>query len=105
VEPPALVLGHEIAPDPPRVGAAMIRLKLADAAGTSITNAQLEVEADMAHPGMAPEIFTVKELAGGHYAAQGKFDMAGDWVVLVHVVLPNGRKSEQQFDVKGVQAK
>jgi hypothetical protein len=28
--------------------------------------------------------------------------MAGDWVILLHIVLPDGQKLEQQFDVSGV---
>ena len=28
--------------------------------------------------------------------------MAGDWFVLVHVTLPDGRKLDRQFDIKGV---
>jgi hypothetical protein len=30
--------------------------------------------------------------------------MGGDWVVLVHAALPDGRQVERQFDVKGVRA-
>jgi hypothetical protein len=28
--------------------------------------------------------------------------MAGDWVVLLHIALPGGKKLERQIDVKGV---
>jgi len=28
--------------------------------------------------------------------------MAGDWVVLLHITLPDGRQLERRFDVKGV---
>jgi len=28
--------------------------------------------------------------------------MAGDWIVLLQITLPNGQKLERQFDVKGV---
>jgi hypothetical protein len=28
--------------------------------------------------------------------------MAGDWVILLHVTLPDGKKLERQFDVRGV---
>jgi hypothetical protein len=29
--------------------------------------------------------------------------MAGDWVILLHITLPDGRRLERQFDVRGVQ--
>ena len=28
--------------------------------------------------------------------------MAGDWYVAVHVTLPDGRKLDRQFEIKGV---
>jgi hypothetical protein len=31
-----------------------------------------------------------------------EFQMAGDWVILLHVTLPGGKKLEQQIDVRDV---
>ena len=102
---PGLAIKHEISPDPPHVGAATLTLKLADATATPITKAHVGLEADMLHPGMVPRPFEVKELDPGTYQAQVQFDMAGDWVILLHVTLPDGDTLDRQFDVKGVQPK
>ena len=63
----------------------------------------MEVEADMSHPGMAPVFGEVEETAPGNYLAHVRFTMAGDWVLLLRIKLPDGRKIERQVDVRGVQ--
>jgi YtkA-like len=102
---PGLAIKHEISPDPPHVGAANLTLKLADATGLPITKARVALEADMQHPGMVPHSYPVKELDPGRYQAQVQFDMAGDWIILLHVILPDGNSLDRQFDVKGVRSK
>ena len=100
-----LAIKHEISPDPPHVGSATLTLKLADATDAPITKAQIALEADMQHPGMVPHSYAVKELDPGRYQAQVQFNMAGDWVILLHVTLPDGNTLDRQFDVKGVRPK
>jgi hypothetical protein len=102
---PGLAVKHAISPNPPRVGANILTLNLADATGIPILKARVALEADMLHPGMVPRPFEVKELGDGQYQSQLQFEMAGDWVVLLHITLPNGNTLDRQFDVKGVQAK
>jgi len=31
--------------------------------------------------------------------------MGGDWVVLIHIALPDGHNMEEQMDLKGVKSK
>jgi YtkA-like len=88
---------------PPRVGPAILTIQLADAAQKPIPHATLEVEADMSHPGMAPVFAAVEETTPGNYQAHLSFTMAGDWVVLLRITLPDGQKIERQVDVKSVQ--
>ena len=38
----------------------------------------------------------------GRYQAHLRFEMAGDWVILLHVTLPGGEKLERLIDVRGV---
>jgi YtkA-like len=103
VAPPALVaVEHEISPAPARVGPATVGFKLTDAAGKPITGARVAVEADMSHAGMGPVFAEAKEEAAGRYKANFEFQMAGDWVLLLHVTLPGGEKMERQIDVRGV---
>ncbi len=56
----------------------------------------------MSHAGMSPRFAEAKETGPGSYQARLEFAMAGDWVILLHVTLPDGKKLERQFDVKGV---
>ena len=100
--PPVVEIEHAISPQPVRVGPATITLKLADGAGTTVTRAHIEIEADMSHAGMRPLFAEAKETEPGRYQAHLDFQMAGDWVILLHVTLPGGKKLERQIDVRGV---
>lgn len=64
--------------------------------------ARATLEADMSDPGMAPVFAEAKEIEPGRYQAHLSFEMAGDWVILLHVTLPGGQKLERQFDVRDV---
>lgn len=57
----------------------------------------------MSHAGMSPRFADAKEAEPGCYQAHVEFQMAGDWVILLHITLPDGRRLESQFDVRGVQ--
>jgi len=59
-------------------------------------------EADMSHPGMTPVFGEAQEVAPGQYQGSLEFAMAGDWVVLIHVTLPDGRTVEREVSVPGV---
>ena len=62
----------------------------------------MSLEADMSHAGMAPVFGENQEVAPGQYAGSLAFAMPGDWVVLIHVTLPDGRKLERDVNVPGV---
>lgn len=78
-------------------------MRVADTDGHPVRGAGVNLEGDMSHPGMSPVFGKAMESEPGSYRAALEFTMAGDWVVLIHMTLPNGRKVERQFDVKGVQ--
>jgi hypothetical protein len=102
-EPPvALTVKHQISPMPPRVGPAAIALGLTGPGGEPITGARIEVDCNMSHPGMGPVIADAREIEPGRYVAPLSFSMGGDWIVLLHITLADGRRVERQFDVKGV---
>ncbi len=46
----------------------------------------------MSHAGMAPVFGEATEIEPGRYQAHLTFEMAGDWVILLHVILPGGEK-------------
>lgn len=83
------------------MGTATVAVQLADGA-KPVTDATIMVEADMSHPGMSPVFGTANEMVPGSYQAHINFNMGGDWVVLLHIKLADGRKIERQVDVRGV---
>ena len=102
---PDVLVEHEISPQPPRVGPAVFNLRLTDAASSKpVSGARVRLEGNMTHAGMTPVFADATEAEPGRYRATLEFTMGGDWVVLVHAALPDGRKIERQFDVKGVRA-
>ena len=97
-----VILTHEVSPQPPRVGPLTITLKATHASGRPATAAKVNVEANMSHPGMTPVFADAKETAPGRYSSTLELSMAGDWNFVVHMSLPDGRKVEYHFDIKGV---
>ena len=98
----AVSIEHEVSPHPLHVGVSTINLKLTDSAGDPITGARIHLEGLMTHPGMRPVSNEAREAGPGRYQSSLEFKMAGDWIVLLQITLPNGQKLERQFDVKGV---
>jgi hypothetical protein len=89
-------------PQPPRLGPATVSIELTDPLQEPVAHAAIMVEADMSHPGMSPVFADAKETAPGTYRAPITFNMGGDWVVLLHIKLADGRRIERQMDVRGV---
>ena len=56
----------------------------------------------MSHPGMSPVFADAREISPGQYLSTMELSMAGDWYVVVHMTLPDGRQLERQFEIKGV---
>jgi hypothetical protein len=100
---PNLVLVHEISPQPPRVGPVTITLKVNETSGAPVGGAHLTLEGNMSHAGMVPVFAEARELETGHYQSIMELSMAGDWNVTVHVTLPDKRKLDQEFEIKGVE--
>ena len=97
-------INYEVAPQPAQVGSAKITVVLADGTMNPVTGARITLEGAMSHAGMAPIFSTAKEVAPGRYQANLDLAMAGDWVILSHITLADGRKIEDQMDLKGVRS-
>ena len=93
---------QEISPEPTRTGPVVVTFRLADSSAKALSGAHVVLEADMSHPGMAPVLAEAKEIDPGRYQAHLTLGMAGDWVILLHVTLPDGQKLERQIDIRGV---
>ena len=99
---PGVSVAHEIAPQPPGVGPATVTLRVTDAAGRAVTGTRVKVEGNMSHAGMAPVFAEAGEVAPGRYQAHLEFTMGGDWLLLIDLTLPDGRRLQRQVEVKGV---
>jgi hypothetical protein len=102
--PDGISIKTSITPRPVRSGTETISIQLTSASQQPIAGAHVQVEGDMDHPGMAPVFADAVESSPGNYKAPLNFTMGGDWVVLFHITLSDGRKVEQQMDVKGVES-
>ena len=101
-KPPDISVQYEIAPQPPRAGAITIDLKLTDKNGAAVGGARVDLEGNMSHAGMAPVSSETKEIETGKYRGTLQLTMAGDWIVLVHITLPDGQKLQRQIEINGV---
>ena len=100
-ETPDLTVTPEVSPQPPRVGQVTITLRVTDASGKPVTGAHLALEGNMSHAGMAPVFANANEIEPGRYQTIVELSMAGDWSVMVHLTLADGRKLDRQFEIKG----
>ena len=81
-----IAIEHEVSPEPARIGPVELTFRLVDPAAKAMSGAHIAVEADMSHPGMAPVFGEASEIEPGRYQAHLTFPMAGDWVILLHIV-------------------
>lgn len=95
---------ESITPQPVRAQSETVSFRLTNESHEPVAGARVQVEGDMSHPGMAPIFADAVETAPGDYRAPLNFTMGGDWVVLFHITLSDGRKLERQMDVKGVES-
>ena len=93
----------EVEPQPPRVGQATITVRVIQpSSGKPITGAQVRLEGNMSHAGMAAVFAEAPEVEPGLYRTNMEFTMAGDWVLSVYVTLSDGLHVDRQFEIKGV---
>lgn len=102
---PVVLMNYQITPQPVRVGSTDVALDLRDAASKPLTGVHVDLEADMSHAGMAPVFGRATETGAGQYRGTISLNMPGDWVVLVHMTLPDQTKVDRQIDITGVEGK
>ena len=98
-----LRFAHDISPQPPRVGPVTLTLQITDLSGAAVTGAQITVEGNMSHAGMAPIFAQAKEIEPGRYRSIMELSMAGDWNVTVHVTWSRNGKIDHTFEIRGVE--
>jgi hypothetical protein len=97
-----------ISPTPPLVGPTRLLISLSDSAGVGVEGAEVQVEGNMTHAGMAPVFATAQDEGEGMYVIPGfRFTMAGDWILTLRVTLVDGREGtyEHRTDVVSMTAR
>jgi Cu(I)/Ag(I) efflux system membrane fusion protein len=98
-----LSLALTTAPENPKAGNVLLKLKLNDQAGKPVTNAQVLFVYTMPMPGMTDTKVTARHTKDGLYEGTVLFGMGGTWVVTVNMTVP-GRPpiaEKFQFSVAG----
>ncbi len=101
---PGAELQITLDPAPGGLAGDYLRVHLADAAGAPITDAQVALEGNMSHAGMAP-VFAdaVRDDADGSsdgsYQLPFQFTMLGDWIITVNITLADGTTVTRDIDV------
>ena len=98
-----LSLTLNTAPESPKAGNVLLKLKLNDQAGKPVTNAQVVFVYTMPMPGMIDSKVSARHTKDGLYEGTVLFGMGGTWVVTVNVTVP-GRPpitEKFQFSVAG----
>ena len=80
-------------------GPLTVDLRLRGAEGQPLSGAQLLLEANMTHAGMAPVWVQPSEVEPGRYRASLALGMAGDWYLLLEGSLADGRRLERRLDL------
>ena len=70
---------------------------LKDLNGHPITNATLEIEANMNHSGMIPVFTHAKHEREGLYKTSVKLTMPGDWILFISISLQNGEVIKKEI--------
>jgi hypothetical protein len=91
-------IGMSSDPFPLAVGQTTLLISLADADGTPVNDAAIEISASMDMQGMLPQTGQTDVASNGEYRVPIIWPMMGEWTIAVTATLPNQRLQEQ-FDV------
>ena len=100
---PDVKIVPEIEPHPLRVGQVTVTVRVTQpSTGKPITGANVRLEGNMSHAGMAAVFAETTEVEPGLYRTNMTLTMAGDWLLSVYVTLREGLHVDRQFEFKGV---
>jgi Cu(I)/Ag(I) efflux system membrane fusion protein len=93
-----LTLSLTTAPENPKAGNVLLKLKLNDQAGKPVTNAQVVFVYTMPMPGMTDSKAAARHTKDGLYEGTVLFGMGGTWVVTVNVTIPGRPPIAEKFE-------
>ena len=85
------------APESPKAGNVLLKLKLNDQAGKPVTNAQVLFVYTMPMPGMTDSKVSARHTKDGLYEGTVLFGMGGTWVVTANVTVPGQLPIAEKF--------
>src|SRR3954466_12096124 len=67
--PPTIpvIINSEVSPQPVRVGSVTVTFRISDSASKPVSNARIQLEGNMTHPGMSPVLGEAEEIEAGRY--------------------------------------
>jgi Cu(I)/Ag(I) efflux system membrane fusion protein len=92
-----LSLTLKTAPESPKAGNVLLKLKLNDQAGKPVTNAQVLFVYTMPMPGMTDSKVSARHTKDGLYEGTVLFGMGGTWVVTANVTVPGQPPIAEKF--------
>jgi Cu(I)/Ag(I) efflux system membrane fusion protein len=92
-----LTLALTTVPEHPKAGDVLLKLKLTDQAGKSVTNAQVVFVYTMPMPGMTDSKVAARHTKDGLYEGTVLFGMGGTWVVTANVTVPGRPPIAEKF--------
>jgi Cu(I)/Ag(I) efflux system membrane fusion protein len=92
-----LSLTLKTAPESPKAGNVLLKLKLNDQAGKPVINAQVLFVYTMPMPGMTDSKVSARHTKDGLYEGTVLFGMGGTWVVTANVTVPGQPPIAEKF--------
>ncbi len=84
-------------PETPKTGEVLLKLKVTNQSGKSVTNAQVLFVYTMSMPGMTDSKVTARHTKDGLYEGKVMFGMGGTWVVTANVTIPGQSPIFEKF--------
>jgi hypothetical protein len=80
------------------VGPTTLYIRIVDAQGQVVTNAEVKARGDMNHAGMVPVLADAVRVENEEYVVPFEWTMAGAWIVEITAKLPDGTTISEKFD-------
>ncbi len=90
-EAPELVVEMQVIPAPPTTGASLLMIQISNGQDAGAGDFSIDVRGDMSHAGMTPVIVNQVKGEEGTFAVPFEWTMAGDWVITISAIMPDGR--------------
>ena len=84
-------------PETPKAGEVLLKLRVTNQNGKSVTNAQVLFVYTMPMPGMTDSKVTARHIKDGLYEGKVMFGMGGTWVVTANLTIPGQPSVSEKF--------